>query len=66
MASVSHKSSPLNNLSIVSTVVDAALAFARGRSVSGVLLLAAAAVSTRVSGAGVAMSLLLRLYRRLS
>jgi len=66
MASVTHQSSPLNNLSIVSTIVDAALAFARGRSVSGVLLLAAAALSTRVPGIGTAVSLLLRVYRRLS
>jgi len=66
MPSVSHQSSPLSNLSIVSTIVDAALAFARGRSVSGVLLLAAAALGTRVPGIGTAMSLLLRLYRRVN
>ena len=66
MASVTHQSSPLNNLSIVSTIVDAALAFARGRSVSGVLLLAAAALSTRVPGIGTAVSLLLRIYRRIN
>jgi len=66
MSQIHHQSSPLTNISIVSTLVDAALEFARGRSVSGVLLLAAAALSSRVPGIGVAMSLLLRLYRRFS
>jgi len=66
MSQIHHQSSPLTNISIVSTLVDAALKFARGRSVSGVLLLAAAALSSRVPGIGVAMSLLLRLYRRFS
>ena len=51
-------------LSILSTLVDAAMEFARGRSVSGVLLLVSAAISTRVPGLGVAVSLLLRVYRR--
>jgi len=50
---------------MLSTVVDAAMEFARGRSASGVLLLAAAALSSRVSGLGVAVSVLLRVYRRL-
>jgi hypothetical protein len=50
---------------MLSTVVDAAMEFARGRSVSGVLLLAAAALSSRVPGIGVAVSVLLRVYRRL-
>jgi len=52
-------------LGIVSTVIDAALSFARGRNVEGVLLLAAAALSTRVPGLGAAVSLLSRLVRRL-
>jgi len=54
-----------NKISIVSTLVDAALAFARGRPKSGLLLLGAAALSSRIPGIGTATSLLLRLVRRL-
>ncbi|TYL38975.1 hypothetical protein CV102_09615 [Natronococcus pandeyae] len=57
--------SSINKLSIVSTVIDAAIAFARGRPKSGLLLLAAAALSSRIPGIGTAVSLLLRLARRL-
>lgn len=53
-----------NDLSIVATIVDAAMAFARGRHGSGVLLLGAAALSSRLPGLGTAVSLLLRLVRR--
>lgn len=53
------------DIGIVSTLVDAAVAFARGRPRSGLLLLAAAALSSRVPGLGVAVSLFLRLYGRL-
>ncbi|WP_081704352.1 MULTISPECIES: hypothetical protein [unclassified Natrinema] len=53
-----------NTLSIVSTLVDSALAFRRGRRKSGLLLLAAAALSSRVPGLGTAVSLFLRLVRR--
>ncbi|MDG5775797.1 hypothetical protein VB773_17260 [Haloarculaceae archaeon H-GB2-1] len=56
--------SVLNRASIVSTIVDAALAFVRGRPGSGLLLLGAAALSTRVPGLGTAVSLLLRVARR--
>lgn len=67
MATLKHpQSTPLNDLSIVSTLVDAGLAFARGRSASGVLLLVAAALSSRLPGLGVAVSILLRVYRRFS
>lgn len=52
-------------LSIVSTVIDAVMAFRRGRRKSGLLLLAAAALSSRVPGIGTAVSLFLRLVRRL-
>lgn len=52
-------------LSIVSTLVDAALAFYRGRVKSGLLLLGAAAASRKLPGVGTAASLLLRLVRRL-
>lgn len=54
----------LNKLSIVSTVIDAAMAFARGQRKQGVLLLVAAALSSRVPGLGTAASLLSRLARR--
>jgi uncharacterized membrane protein len=54
-----------NKISIISTLVDAALAFARGRPKSGLVLLGAAALSSRIPGIGTAVSLLLRLVRRL-
>ncbi|HMA77771.1 MAG TPA: hypothetical protein VKP88_01360 [Candidatus Paceibacterota bacterium] len=54
-----------NRISIVSTLVDAALAFARGRPKSGLLLLGAAALSSKIPGIGTATSLLLRIIRRL-
>jgi len=54
-----------NKLGIVSTLVDAALAFARGRPKSGFLLLGAAVLSTRIPGVGAAVSLFLRIVRRL-
>lgn len=54
-----------NKVSIVSTLVDAALEFARGRRKSGALLLGAAALSSRIPGLGTVVSLLLRFARRL-
>ncbi|WP_254764625.1 hypothetical protein [Natrinema marinum] len=54
-----------NKLSIVSTLIDSALAFRRGRPKSGLLLLGAAALSSRVPGIGTITSLFLRLARRL-
>lgn len=54
-----------NKISIVSTLVDAALAYARGRPKSGILLLGAAALSSRIPGIGTATSLLLRIIRQL-
>ncbi|WP_254523860.1 hypothetical protein [Natrinema caseinilyticum] len=54
-----------NKLSIVSTVIDSVLAFRRGRPKSGLLLLGAAALSSRIPGVGTAVSLALRLARRL-
>jgi hypothetical protein len=53
----------MNKLSIVSTLVDAAMAFVRGRKKSGLLLLGAAALSSKVPGVGTAVSLLVRLVR---
>ena len=61
---VGFNSKSVSKLSIVSTLVDAAMAFARGRPKSGVLLVGAAALSSRVPGLGTAVSLLLRLVRR--
>lgn len=58
-------STRVKELGIVSTLLDAALEFSRGRPRSGVVLLGAAALSARVPGLGVFVSLLLRLYRRL-
>jgi len=54
-----------NKLSIVSTVIDSALAFRRGRPKSGLLLLGAAVLSSRIPGLGTAVSVFLRLVRRL-
>ncbi|NUE03560.1 hypothetical protein HUB97_13810 [Halorubraceae archaeon YAN] len=64
MSTASNTPDMLKNLSIISTLVDAALEFARGRPKSGLLLLGAAAVSNRFPGVGTAASVLLRLYRR--
>lgn len=52
-----------NRVSIVSTLVDAAMEFARGRSKSGALLLGAAALSSKIPGLGTAVSLFLRFVR---
>lgn len=52
-----------NMVSVVSTVIDAALAFRRGRRKSGLVLLGAAALSSRVPGLGTVASLFLRLVR---
>jgi hypothetical protein len=54
----------MRKLSTVSTILDALLAFKRGRKKSGLLLLGAAALSRRVPGIGTAASVLLRIVRR--
>ncbi|MDS0284575.1 hypothetical protein [Haloarcula onubensis] len=59
------RGSPLGNLAIVSTLVDAAMAVRRGEHWAAALLLGAAALSTRIPGAGVVASALVRLVRRL-
>jgi hypothetical protein len=56
----------VRDLGIVSTLVDAVVAFARGRPKAGALLLGAAALSARIPGLGVAVSVLLRVYRKLA
>jgi len=58
-------SNVVTDISTVSTLVDAAYAFARGRTKSGLLLVGAAALSRRVPGLGTAVSILTRLVRRL-
>ncbi|PGF15429.1 hypothetical protein CP556_04315 [Natrinema sp. CBA1119] len=63
MANLNSRSA--NKLSIVSTLIDSLLAFRRGRPKSGLLLLGAAALSSRVPGLGTAVSLFLRIARRL-
>ncbi|WP_435098130.1 hypothetical protein [Halorubrum sp. N11] len=55
----------LQRLGIASTLLDAAVAFARRDNRLGVLLLGAAIVSIWVPGLGVVASALTRLYRRL-
>lgn len=54
-----------NRLSVVTTIVDAALEISRGRRRNGLILLAAAALSSRVPGLGTLVSLTMRLVRRL-
>ncbi len=54
----------LKNASTVTTLIDAMLEFANGRRLSGFLLIGAAALSSRLPGAGTVASLLLRAYRR--
>lgn len=63
MATINAQSA--NSVSIVATLVDAAFAFSRGDRKSGVLLLGAAALSSRIPGLGTAVSVFLRLVRRL-
>lgn len=58
------RGSPFDNLAILSTLVDAAVAIRRGDRWAGALLLGAAALSTRVRGAGVVASVLVRLLKR--
>ena len=63
MAVLNSKS--VAKLSTLSTEVDAALSFYRGRPRRARLLLGAAALSSRVTGLGTAVSLLSRLVDRL-
>jgi len=57
--------SPIGDLAVLSTLLDAAVALRRGDRWAAALLLGAAALSTRVRGAGVVASVLVRLVRRL-
>lgn len=54
----------MHGLGIVSTLVDAGLAFVRRDTRAGALLLGAAVLSTRFTGVGVLASVLVRLLRR--
>ncbi|MXR42333.1 hypothetical protein GRX01_13420 [Halobaculum sp. WSA2] len=54
-----------SKISMISTGIDAAMAFARGRRTEGLVLLGAAALSSRVPGIGTAVSILSRVLRRL-
>jgi hypothetical protein len=65
MEATANRADVLKNTSTATTVIDAALEFAKGRWSSGFLLLGAAALSSRIPGIGTAASLLLRAYRRL-
>lgn len=55
----------LRRLGIVSTLLDAAAAFARGDIRMGILLLGAAIASKWMPGLGVVISVFIRLYRRI-
>jgi len=55
----------INRLSVLSTLVDATFASRRGDTKTSALLLAAAALSSRVPGLGTATSVLIRISRRL-
>lgn len=59
-----NATSLLKNLSIVSTIADAAIAFTRGDRKGAALLFGAAALSKRIPGLGTATSVLLRAVRR--
>ncbi|WP_049889221.1 hypothetical protein [Natronolimnohabitans innermongolicus] len=61
----SDRTTLLKNASVVTTALDGVMELAKGRRKSGLLLLGAAAVSSRVPGFGTATSMLLRVYRRL-
>ena len=54
-----------NNLSIISTLIDAARAFTRGDRWAAAFLVGAAALSSRVPGVGTLASVLVRIVRYL-
>lgn len=65
MASNKGLSNLLGKVGVLTTLLDAVREFARGRKGSGLLLLIAAALSSRVRGVGFLVSAALRLYRRM-
>lgn len=58
-------SNTFSRLSTISTLVDAAISFLRGRRKSALILVAAAALSRRIPGLGTLVSIALRVARRL-
>lgn len=66
MVSLGRLTGLLGKAGVVTTLLDAVLEFARGRKGSGLLLLIAAVVSSRVPGIGFVTSAALRLYRRMN
>ncbi|MDQ2051509.1 hypothetical protein RBH26_13585 [Natronolimnohabitans sp. A-GB9] len=61
----SDRTELLKNAGVVTTAIDGLIELTKGRRKSGLLLLGAAAVSSRIPGFGTAVSVLLRAYRRL-
>lgn len=55
----------IKKLSIALTMIEGVVAITKGQTKRGLVLLAAAVLSSRVPGAGTAVSLLIRLIRRL-
>ncbi|MDJ1432978.1 hypothetical protein [Halostagnicola sp. A-GB9-2] len=64
MSTTGNRADTLKKASTVTTVIDAIAEFAKGRRVEGLVLLGAAALSSRVPGIGTAASIMLRAYRR--
>ncbi|KDE60238.1 hypothetical protein EL22_06450 [Halostagnicola sp. A56] len=65
MSTADTRAETLKKASTVTTVIDAMAEFAKGRRAGGLVLLGAAALSSRIPGVGTAASVLLRAYRRL-
>ncbi|SIR89331.1 hypothetical protein [Natronorubrum thiooxidans] len=65
MTTTRDRTDLLKDASTVTTLIDAAVEFVNGRKRSALLLLGAAAASTRVPGLGTAVSVVLRAVRRL-
>ncbi|AEH36853.1 hypothetical protein [Halopiger xanaduensis] len=64
MSTSTDRTKLLKNAGVVTTLIDAAMEFSKGRPKSGALLLGSAIASSRIPGFGTAVSLLLRAYRR--
>lgn len=64
MAETNRSSGLLGKVGVVTTLIDAAREFSRGRRGTGLLLLVAAVLSSRIRGLGFVASTAVRLYRR--